>query len=53
MPYHQSGIPPLGGGYWFLLRARNCGGPGSFDTGAASQSLSRDSGILSSGKSCE
>lgn len=53
MPYHESGIPPLGGGYWFLLRARNCGGPGSFDTGAASQSLSRDSGILSSGKSCE
>ncbi|HKQ97377.1 MAG TPA: Ig-like domain-containing protein [Candidatus Polarisedimenticolia bacterium] len=33
---------PVGGGFWFLVRGRNCGGPGTWNSGAPSQVDSRD-----------
>jgi glucose/arabinose dehydrogenase len=44
--------PPPDEGYWFLVRGRSCGGPGTFDSGAPSQLGSRDAGIAASGASC-
>jgi N-acetylneuraminic acid mutarotase len=44
--------PPMGGLWWYLVRPVNCGGPGSYDSGAASQSGSRDAGIAASAAGC-
>jgi hypothetical protein len=41
-----------GQGYWYLVRAVNCGGSGSYDSGAPSQVGSRDAEILASGNAC-
>ena len=50
MPVMHGVTPPVGGGVWFLIRPRNCGGNGSFDeTGLLA---SRDGEIAASGKSC-
>jgi parallel beta-helix repeat protein len=41
-----------GQGFWYLVRAGNCGGMGSYDTGAASQSGQRDAEIGASPQGC-
>jgi len=41
-----------GQGLWFLLRAGNCGGSGSYDEGLPSQVGSRDAEIAASGNQC-
>jgi len=45
------GTPPVGDGYWFLVRAADCGG-GSYDSGVISQIGLRDAEIASSGNDC-
>jgi hypothetical protein len=40
-----------GGNVWYLVRAANCGGPGTYDSGAT-QSGSRDPEIAASGAAC-
>ena len=47
-----SGTPAVGDGFWFLVRGQNCGGNGTYDTGAASQSGLRDTEIAGSGNDC-
>jgi hypothetical protein len=47
-----SGIPAPGGGRWFIVRAINCGGAGTYDEGGAGQSGSRDSEIQASPVPC-
>ena len=47
-----AGDPAPGEGVWFLVRALNCGGAGSYDTGQASQIDPRDAGISASGNDC-
>lgn len=42
-----------GGAVWFLVRAVNCGGNGSYDTGEASQVGLRDDPIETSGNNCD
>jgi hypothetical protein len=37
---------------WYLVRALNCGGAGSYDSGGAGQAASRDAGIATSGSAC-
>ncbi len=44
--------PAPGQGFWFLVRGRNCGGPGSYDSGASSQLGSRDAAIDASPAAC-
>jgi hypothetical protein len=44
--------PPPGDGFWFLARRGNCKGKGTFDSGAPSQSGSRDAEIAASGLAC-
>jgi hypothetical protein len=41
-----------GQGYWYLLRAVNCGGAGTYNSGAPSQTGSRDAEIAASGHPC-
>ncbi len=45
-------IPMLGGGFWYLVRPRNCGGPGTFDTMGPSQEAPRDGQIAQSPDAC-
>ena len=50
---HRSfGVPPEGEGVWFLVRATNCGGAGTWDTGQPGQAVPRDEAIAGSGASC-
>jgi len=44
--------PDAGDGFWYLVRAANCGGSATFDSGAASQVASRDAGLLASPSTC-
>ena len=44
--------PSVGDGFWFLVRGSNCGGAGTYDSGAPKQVGSRDAGINASGNSC-
>lgn len=44
--------PPAGDGFWFLARGANCKGRGTYDSGAASQSGSRDAEIAASPAAC-
>jgi uncharacterized membrane protein len=39
-------------GFWYLVRATNCGGGGTFDSGAPSQVRARDAGIQASSFTC-
>ena len=41
-----------GEGFWYLVRARYCGGGGSYDSGSSQQLRSRDVGIQASGVAC-
>lgn len=47
-----SGTPAVGDGIWFLVRGDNCGGTGTYESGAANQVGSRDAGIAASGNGC-
>ena len=44
--------PDAGDGFWYLVRAVNCGGSATFDSGAPSQVGSRDAGIQASPSTC-
>jgi hypothetical protein len=44
--------PPPGNGVWFLVRAANCRGRGTFDSGAPSQQGGRDQEIAASRFTC-
>ncbi len=44
--------PDAGDGFWYLVRAANCGGSTTFDSGAASQVAPRDAGIQASPSAC-
>jgi hypothetical protein len=44
--------PAAGDGFWYLVRAVNCGGAATFDSGAPSQVASRDAGIQASPMAC-
>lgn len=44
--------PDAGDGFWYLVRAANCGGSTTFDSGAPSQIASRDEGIHLSPSTC-
>jgi len=48
----MAGTPSVGDGFWFLVRGSNCGGGGTYDSGAARQVGSRNAGILASGNGC-
>lgn len=47
-----TGTPSVGDGYWFLVRGANCGGNGTYNSGAPKQVASRDSGTAASGNDC-
>jgi hypothetical protein len=47
-----AGTPPVGDGYWFLVRGQNCGGSGTYDTGEPSQVGLRNTEIAASGNDC-
>lgn len=46
------GDPSIGQGFWFLVRGENCGGSGTYDTGAPQQVGLRDAEIAASGNGC-
>jgi len=48
-----TGTPPVGDGFWFLVRGVNCKGKGTHDSGGAGQSGLRDAEIISSGNDCQ
>ncbi len=50
--FSASAAPSPGDGSWFLVRASNCGGAGTYDSGALKQIGSRDAEINASGNSC-
>ena len=45
-------IPASGQGLWYLIRAGNCGGNTSYNSGFPSQVGTRDAGIAASGHGC-
>jgi len=45
-------VPATGAGFWYLVRGGNCGGAGSYNEPAASQSGSRDGEIAASASAC-
>ena len=45
-------IPAAGQGLWYLIRAGNCGGSTTYNSGFPSQVGSRDAGIAASGHGC-
>lgn len=45
-------VPPLGAGFWYLVRGVNCGGSGSYGAGDPPPPLSRDEAIALSGNDC-
>jgi hypothetical protein len=47
-----SGSPAPGAAEWFLVRAVNCGGNGTYDDGGPRLSAPRDGGIQSGGYAC-
>ena len=53
-PYIDDAEDPVPGGYglWYLSRAGNCTGVGSYNTPGASQAAPRDAGIAASGHAC-
>lgn len=46
------GAPAPGDGWWFLARATNCAGGGTWNEGNGSQAGSRDAGIAASAGAC-
>lgn len=47
-----AGVPSVGDGFWFLVRAVNCGGSGTYNSGSSTQIGDRDSEINASLNSC-
>lgn len=45
-------VPDPGSGFWYLVRARNCGGAGTLDSAGASQAMPRDVGVDGSAVEC-
>ncbi len=45
-------VPDPADGFWYLVRAWNCGGNGSYDSGAVAQQGSRDAEIAASAATC-
>jgi hypothetical protein len=45
-------VPAVGQGFWYLLRAANCGGGGTYNSGSPKQIGSRDAEIAASGNAC-
>lgn len=45
-------VPPVGGGFFVLVRPVNCAGPGSYDSGAPSQVAPRDQEIAAAPGAC-
>src|SRR4029450_4076769 len=45
-------IPAAAQGFWYLIRAGNCGGNPSYNSGFPSQVGSRDAEIAASGNAC-
>jgi hypothetical protein len=45
-------VPESGDGFWYLVRPVNCGGNGTYDSGAPGQVGSRDAEIAASALSC-
>jgi hypothetical protein len=45
-------VPTAGDGFWYLVRAENCNGNGSWDEGVPSQGGSRDAEIAASPVAC-
>ncbi len=50
--YTDATNPAVGDGLWYLVRAGNCGGNGSYDEGQPSQIGSRDAEIAASANAC-
>jgi len=50
--YDDADDPPAGEGYWYLVRAVNCGGAASFDSGGPSQIYGRDVELNAANLSC-
>jgi hypothetical protein len=50
--FDAAAIPATGQGFWYLIRAVNCGGGSSYNSGSSSQVGSRDAGIAASGHAC-
>ena len=50
--FSEDSLPKGGYGIWFLVRAVNCTGTGSYDSGSASQVAPRDAPIQASGVAC-
>jgi hypothetical protein len=48
----DSETPAAGDGFWYLVRAANCGGSATFDSGAFSQIEPRDAQIQASPNAC-
>jgi hypothetical protein len=49
----DAGVPPVGGGWFYLSRGRSCGGAGTYDDASGwGQSAPRDAGIDSAPSSC-
>ena len=46
-------VPPVGDGFWFLVRGANCKGKGTYESGGAGQSGLRDPEIAASGNDCD
>jgi hypothetical protein len=45
-------MPAMGSGFWYLVRAVNCSGHGTYDSGGSGQVGSRDPGLAASPSAC-
>ena len=50
--FTATGTPSVGDGFWFLVRAGNCGGHGTYDSDGPTQTGLRDPEIAASGNDC-
>ena len=48
----DASAPSAGQGYWYVVRGANCAGPGTYDSGAASQVGARDAEIQAAAAAC-
>jgi hypothetical protein len=51
-PVDDGELPPSGDALWYLVRAANCGGAGSYDEGGAGQAAPRDAEIELPASAC-
>lgn len=50
--FEVADMPPTGAGFWYLIRAVNCGGPGTYDSDGSGQVGLRDPGLAASPLAC-